>query len=300
MSPIKNVAVIGASGNFGTPITQALQASGFKVTIITRETSTTVHPADISTVRTEYTLEALTKALNNQDAVVCVVGPGGVPLQKTFVDAAEAAGVQRFIIDDFGWGPDARGFPEFDAIHAIRREGWDHAAKKAKDNKHFTWTGLTSGNPIDWAMKKFPLMGFDVSKHEAIIYDQGKERFTGTTLEGIGQAVVGTLQHPEETANRFLKVRSIQTCQNELLHAFEIITGEKWKVTRTTSKELIEKGKEENKAGIGGWVLKLAVSHLYDVGQGRGMVAPSRKESDAELLGVKEESAEDIVAKLLG
>lgn len=45
-------------------------------------------------------------------------------------------------------------------------------------------------------MKKFPLMGFDVSKHEVIIYDQGKERFTGTTLEGIGQAVVGTLQHP--------------------------------------------------------------------------------------------------------
>ena len=100
-----------------------------------------------------YTLEALTKALNNQDAVVCVVGPGGVPLQKTFVDAAEAAGVQRFIIDDFGWGPDARGFPEFDAIHAIRREGWDYAAKKAKDNKNFTWTGLTTGNPIDWVSK---------------------------------------------------------------------------------------------------------------------------------------------------
>ncbi|THZ93226.1 NAD(P)-binding protein [Aureobasidium pullulans] len=279
MSPIKNVAVVGASGNFGTPITQALQASGFKVTIITRETSTTVHPADISTVRTEYTLEALTKALNNQDAVVCVVGPGGVPLQKTFVDAAEAAGVQRFIIDDFGWGPDARGFPEFDAIHAIRREGWDYAAKKAKDNKNFTWTGLTAGNPIDWAMKRFPLMGFDISKHEAIIYDQGKERFT---------------------VNRFLKVQSIQTCQNELLDAFERITGEKWKVARLTSKELIEKGKEENKACVGGWVLKLAVSHLYDVGQGRGMVAPSRKESDAELLGVKEESAEDIVAKLLG
>ncbi|THV82265.1 NAD(P)-binding protein [Aureobasidium pullulans] len=300
MSPIKNVAVIGASGNFGTPITKALQASGFKITIVTRETSTTVHPPDISTIRTEYTLEALTKALNNQDAVVCVVGPGGVPLQKTFIDAAEATGVQRFIIDDFGWGPDARGFPEFDAIHAVRREGWDHAAKKAKENRNFTWTGLTTGNPIDWAMKKFPLMGFDVSKHEAIIYDQGKEKFTGTTLAGIGQAVVGTLQHPEETANRFLKVQSIQTCQTELLDAFEKITGEKWKVTRTMSKELIEKGKEENKAAIGGWVLKLAVSHLYDVGQGRGMVAPSREESDAALLGVKEERAKYVVAKLLG
>jgi hypothetical protein len=66
------------------------------------------------------------------------------------VTAACAAGVYRFIVDDFGWGPDARGFPEFDVVHARRRQGWDHAAKLAKENDKFTWTGLTTGNPIDW------------------------------------------------------------------------------------------------------------------------------------------------------
>ncbi|KAH0043251.1 NAD(P)-binding protein, partial [Aureobasidium melanogenum] len=218
MSDISNIAVLGASGNFGTPITSALVAAGFNVTIITRSSSTTTHPSNIPTLRTDYTPETLTQAFTNQDAV---------------------------------------------------------------------------------AMKKFPMMGFDVRNHKAIIYDEGSEKFTGTTLEGIGEAVVGTLRNPAATANRFLKVQSIQTCQNELLDAFEKVTGENWEVTRTTSKELIESGKADFAAGAGLWRLKLAVATLYDVGQGRGRVAPSREESDAELLGVKDETADEIVAKLL-
>jgi hypothetical protein len=79
-----------------------------------------------------------------------VVGPGGISLQKTFIDAAVAAGVSRFIIDDFGWGLTTKGFEEFGAIHAQRREGWDYAARKAEEVEGFTWTGLSTGNPIDW------------------------------------------------------------------------------------------------------------------------------------------------------
>jgi hypothetical protein len=148
-------------------------------------------------------------------------------------------------------------------------------------------------------MKKFPMMGFDVENHHAIIYDAGTERFTGTTLSGIGQAVVGTLLNPLATANRFLAVQSTCTCQDELLSAFEAATGERWKVERQTTEELIKSGKEDFSDEIGMWRLKLAVATLYDVGQGRGMVSATREESDANLLGVKEESAGEIVAKLL-
>lgn len=78
------------------------------------------------------------------------MGPGGIGLQVAIIDAAEAAGVQRFIIDDFGWGPEVRGLPEFSAVHAQRRVGWDHAKARADTNPDFTWTGITTGNPIDW------------------------------------------------------------------------------------------------------------------------------------------------------
>ena len=148
-------------------------------------------------------------------------------------------------------------------------------------------------------MKKFPMMGFDAKTHRAIIYDSGTERFTGTTLAGIGQAVVGTLLNHSATANRFLAVQSICTNQNELLSAFGKATGEKWEVERQTTEELIKSGKEDFKTGAGLWRLKLAVATLYDVGKSRGMVAATREESDAGLLGVKEESADEIVAKLL-
>ena len=67
------------------------------------------------------------------------------------IEAAEAAGVKRFIVDDFGWGPDFRNLPEFHAVHTHRRAGWELARAKSQANPNFTFTGITSGNPIDWA-----------------------------------------------------------------------------------------------------------------------------------------------------
>ncbi|KAF7596007.1 hypothetical protein BBP40_003786 [Aspergillus hancockii] len=288
-----------ASGNFGAPITAALQNAGFAITIITRTDSTSTFPAGIPVIKTTYTLENLTSALAGQDAAVCVVGPAGVGQQVTMIDAAEAASVKRFIVNDFGWGPDFRRMPEFSAIHAHRRAGWDHAKAKANENPRFTWTGITSGNPIDWAMRRFPMMGFDISNYSAIIYDSGVERFTGTTLEGIGQAVVGVLQHLEETANRFVKVRSIMTCQNDLLAAFKSATGREWDVQRRSTERLIESGKRKFQEGTGDWVLELVVAQLFEPGQSRCVVASSRGESDADLLGIVEETAHQVVEKAL-
>jgi hypothetical protein len=142
-------------------------------------------------------------------------------------------------------------------------------------------------------------MGFDITRREAVIYDSGTEQFSGTTLEGIGQAVVGVLKHPEETRNRTVKVMSIKTCQNELLEAFEAVTGQKWTVSRDSTKRLLESGREKNRGGKAGWILELAVSQLFLEGEGRGIVAATREETDSELLGVREESAREVAAKVL-
>lgn len=142
-------------------------------------------------------------------------------------------------------------------------------------------------------------MGFHVESRQAIIYDDGTERFTGTTLEGIGQAVVGVLQYPDKTVNRFVKVMSILTCQNELLEAFQSATGEKWEVQRWSSQALKESGQTKFQAGIRGWVLELVVAQLFDQGEARCLVAPSRGVSDSDLLGVPEESPLEIVNKVM-
>ena len=120
------------------------------MTAITRLDSTSVFPPGLAVVRTAYTVPDLTAALAGQDAAVCVVGPAGVPLQTAMIDAAVAAGVRRFVVDDFGWGPDARALPELADINAQRKAQWDHARAAADANPAFTWSGVSSGNPIDW------------------------------------------------------------------------------------------------------------------------------------------------------
>ncbi|PKS09328.1 hypothetical protein jhhlp_003942 [Lomentospora prolificans] len=314
MNDIKRVA---ASGNFGTPITTALVKAGFDVTIISRAESNATFPDGLPVIRIQYTLETITDALQGHHAAVCVVGPAGMGLQSMMVDAAAAAGVKRFIVDDFGWGIDMRGLPEFKDIHNHRRAGWDHAKAKAEATAGFTFTGISTGNPIDWvgsssnpgirayvsntrqALKRFPVMGFNIATRTAIIYDDGNEAFTGTTLQGIGQSVVGVLQHPEETANRFVRVLSIKTTQNQLLAAFKEATGTEWEVQRSTTAALLESGRKKKAQGSGGWVLDLVVAQLLEQGEARCVVAPSWEESDSGLLGVGHETAHGIVAKAL-
>ncbi|KAK8876917.1 NmrA-like family protein [Apiospora arundinis] len=312
MSPIRKVAIFGASGTFGTPITAALIKSGFEVTVFTRpaagpglsSSSTPSFPAEVgsSVVETDYSdVAQLAAALAGHDAAVSVLGPAAIAHETTLVDAAAAAGVKRFIVNDFGWGQNPRSYPEMREVGARRHIAWDRAKEKAEADPGFTWTGITIGNPIDWALRRFPRMGFNVTERAAVIYDSGTERFTGTTLEGIGQAVVGVLRRPDETANRFVKARSIQTCQNELLEAFQKTSASPpWTVTHESVASLQECGREKHQAGDRGWILDLLVAQLYEEGEARCVVAPSREDSDAGLLGIREESAQEVVAKALG
>nr|OQO27423.1 hypothetical protein B0A51_07874 [Rachicladosporium sp. CCFEE 5018] len=299
MDAIRKFAVIGASGNLGQPITAALLKAGFDVTIITRVDSTTAHPPDVAVVRTQYDLPNLTRAFTSQDAVVCVVGLAGVAMQNTFIDAAEAAGVRRFIINDFGWEPEMRNLPALDAIFAERLDCRDYAQAKAAASRTFTWTGIASGSPIDRVLRLFPAMGFDVASRKAIIYDDGTGMFTGTTLDGIGAAVIGVLRHPEQTANRFVTVMSIKTCQTELLEAFEQAVDGDWKVQRSSASAIIAAGREKLAAGDGSGLRDIALAHIFDPGEGRCVVAPSWEESDSGLLGVEEVSVEDLVAAVV-
>lgn len=145
-------------------------------------------------------------------------------------------------------------------------------------------------------------MGFDVAQHAATIYDNGTEQFTGTTLFGIGQAVTGVLQNLTDTRNRFVKVRSIQTCQNQLLAAFQragqSTDGTAWTTRQVSLQSLLQDGRKNFLDGHGIWRLQLLVFQLYEPGAARCIVA-SRTSSDNALLGVPEESDDEIVQKAL-
>jgi hypothetical protein len=95
-------------------------------------------------------LEGFSSAMRGQDAVVCVVGPAAVSLQPIMMDAAEAAGVQRFVVDEFGRVPGSKGIPEFETVSASRQAVLHYAAQKTLKNPGFTWSAVAIGHPFDW------------------------------------------------------------------------------------------------------------------------------------------------------
>ena len=142
-------------------------------------------------------------------------------------------------------------------------------------------------------------MGFEVSRRRATIYDSGTEPFTGTTMRGIAQAVAGILLHPEETANRFVRVRSLQTTQLELLDAFQgAVGGPGWAVEKVRSRDVLERGREKLRKGEKGAVLDLVVAQLFEEGAGRSVVV-KKEESDNELLGVEEIDADELAREIV-
>ncbi|RWA04513.1 hypothetical protein EKO27_g10597 [Xylaria grammica] len=215
------------------------------------------------------------------------------------VDAAARAGVKRYIINDFGWGLNERSLPEFKAIGDSRRVAWtcaiEHAQRGEGKEDGFTWTGITIGNPIDWR-------GARRSTTRARRNSRAR-RSRDRAVRGRGAAA------PRETANRFVKVLSIQTSQNKLLAAFERATtaegegGERkeekqWEIERSTAQRALEEGRVKHAQGLGAWRLDLLVFQLYAPGEARCIVA-SRADSDSALLGVREESAYEVVEKAL-
>ncbi|OTB19199.1 hypothetical protein K445DRAFT_363576 [Daldinia sp. EC12] len=298
MPPIKKVVVFGGLGSFATPIASALVKAQFDVLVIVRPECTSNFPPNVPVARVDYTVVRLKPVLWGADAVVSVIGSAGLSVQNTLIDAAAAAGVKRFILDNFGWVPDSTELTEFKCLGSSKRITLEHVENVAQANPKFTFTGVAIGFPIDWSLKCFPSMGFDFRKHSAIIYDDGAEDFTGTTLEGIGQAVVGVLQNPEKTENQFLKVRSIRTNQNELLAAFQSVTGKTWEVKYSTTEEVLKRAKERRKKGIKEWMLDVLIYYLYEPGKARCFIA-SDEEPALDLLEIRQETAHEIASKVL-
>jgi hypothetical protein len=98
-------------------------------------------------------MDGLTAAMRGQDAVVCVVGPAGISLQTVMMDAAEAAGVQRFVVDEFGRVPGYKTVPELETVGASRKAILRYAEQKTLLNPGFSWSAVAIGHPFDWVSK---------------------------------------------------------------------------------------------------------------------------------------------------
>lgn len=124
-----------------------LKAS-FDVTVITREQSTAVFPSNVEVVKTEYTVDKLTKVLNGQDAVLCLINPGALNVESLVIDAAAAARVKWFIPSEFGHNTmDER---VLETLPPLKGKVKLISQLREKEEQGLHWTGIVTGLFFDW------------------------------------------------------------------------------------------------------------------------------------------------------
>ncbi|OLN96270.1 Bifunctional pinoresinol-lariciresinol reductase 1 [Colletotrichum chlorophyti] len=249
---IKTVAVVGASGLVGLRVVKALQEKGFEVTAVSRELSTATFPSGVAVRKADLSsVESLTAAFAGQDAVVsaistvAVIVPGA---QDPLIDASVAAGVKRFIPSEYGLNTrNLEGEILGDWLKA-KTTAVDYLIKKAEEDPGFTWTGIGTSLFFDWSITR-GIYGISLENNSITIFDSGNQKVSTTSLSFLAEGIAAVLQHPTETANKYINIVEFEVTQNQLHKLFEEETGFEFTVQHKTSDEAERVGKEKLAAG---------------------------------------------------
>ena len=139
-------------------------------------------------------------------------------------------------------------------------------------------------------------MGFliDIKNKKFEIYDGGDSPFTTTPLSMVAKAVVGVLQHPEETKNANIRVHGVRLTQNKLLEIAKRAVGEDgWQISETTTADTERQSYENLKKDPGnvmGWVIGFLTTAIFRDGYGGDFSS----NNDNKLLGLKELSESEV------
>lgn len=289
------IALAGATGNLGRPILSALLSEGYLVTVLTRiggNHSNLAPHANLTIKQVDFThIPTLTTALHDVQVVISSFATSALGSQNILIDASVAAGVQRFIPAEFGMdslNPLAMRLP----VCVPKVTTQNYLRSKARENPHFSWTGVANGMFLDWGIQMGIII--DVTRHTATLYNGGDIRFSATTLADVARAVIGVITNLDGTANRLVYVHSARVTQSQLIRYAQEKDGEGWDVveadTQTVKRESwgeLEKGVDAN---VERAMLGFCITAMFD--QEYGCDFEGR--TDNELLGVEEMGQEEV------
>ncbi|KAM0425492.1 hypothetical protein ACHAPT_009281 [Fusarium lateritium] len=292
---IQKVAVVGASGNLGPKVVQALLDADFDVTAITRNESKATFPDKVTVKRVDITsVDSVKDAITGQDAVVSTAATAAAGAQKIIIDAVIAAKVPRFIPSEFGIPSREYRDTKIGGLLAPKIRNTDYLIELAAQHEWFSWTGISNGLFLDWSIRSGRSF-VDLKNYKGTNVDSGNEPYSTSTLGFIGQAVAAVLKKPDDTANKYLDVAGVVTTQNEVLRIAEKVTGAKFDISRVSSAELEKIGDEKlarhDYSAFGEFIQQF----LFADGAGHAL---KPEKSANGLLGLKEENLEEIVKSI--
>ncbi|KAH8817426.1 isoflavone reductase family protein [Xylogone sp. PMI_703] len=250
----KSILVIGATGLIGEYILDALiqtQSHFDKIGIFTSPGTVEKKPTQIQSLK-DQSIEVIVgdvnieqdvkKAYQGYDTVISAVGRNVIASQIELIRwAEETPSINYFYPSEYGtdieYGPQSAT----EKPHQFKLKVRAYIKSSVKRLKY---TYVVTGPYADLYIGKIDnekakrTGNFDVKAREAILLGTGDEKVSLTTMADVGKFVVGALRHPEQSANKALKVNSFTTTPKEILREFEKQTGSTWKVSFTPLDEL--------------------------------------------------------------
>jgi uncharacterized protein YbjT (DUF2867 family) len=121
-SILKNIALVGASGNLGSEVLKALLKQGkHNITVISRAASKATFPNQVTVHKGDLTNESfLVKAFQGQDIVVSTLAFAGLRDEEYIIEAAAKAGVKYMIPSE--WGASSKMQQYIDSVPFLRHK----------------------------------------------------------------------------------------------------------------------------------------------------------------------------------
>jgi hypothetical protein len=215
--------------------------------------------------------------------------------QILLIDAAVAAGVQRFIPCEFAHDTLNKQIQARLPKYAAQADIINYLRSMSKSNLNFEWTAVATGYTLDMKLMGGDF-GFDMEWHSANINGTGTEPFAVSSLSRIGDAVTSVIRHWDEVKNQYLYAASVVTTANEVLKYVEETTKREYTVGYSDVEECIEEAEKRIQRGFpdsGMFLFERSI--LYDVRLDAS--APFASQSANKLLQLPPESVETIIKK---
>ncbi|KUJ17869.1 NAD(P)-binding protein [Mollisia scopiformis] len=267
---ITKVAIVGAAGNSGKFMTEALLKTGkHTITAITRLDSESKFPDGVIVKKVDYEKpETLVEALiGNEALVITLSGFVRKESQMQLINAAGEAGVPWILPNE--WSPDTANealvkdaIPQPPSFHKSQTNIPAVTTRRAtSDLAKSSYIAVSTGFWYEWSLAMAAAFGIDFANRAVTFFDEGETKISVSTWPQVGRAVAALLSLPvksDETAclenfkNKVVYINSFTVNQREMLESALRVTGTKkedWSVTKEPAKERYASGLEEIKEG---------------------------------------------------
>ncbi|GKZ20829.1 hypothetical protein AbraIFM66951_004096 [Aspergillus brasiliensis] len=303
---IQRIAIVGAGGTVGKPITEELLRTGkHRVTALTRIGSTSQVPAGVQSIPVDYDDEtSLVRALQDQDCLLISLSVRTPPdTQSKLLQAASQAGV-RHVMPNV-WGCDVTHPPLADS--GLNWGGFRDLVAGI-EARGMRWTALVCGFWYEHSLVMGPsAFGFDLPARKLHLNDDGNTKINISTLDQCGRAVATLLSLPvlpedEEDDqltlsrwwNKPVYISSFLLSQRDMLASWLRVTGEtvdSWTIEQESSQARYERGMDLMKKGDhAGLILAMYSRVFYPNGDGNH---EQRRGLDNDLLGLPVEDLDE-------